>query len=134
MIRREHRRTYADVALALVLLIGQLAAFLHLAIAPHEICLQHGELVERTGRSRNFHVVAQQIGAAPTVSSTAVDNHASHDLCLTALVENDGVDITAASALIVFASSAHRTRLSAAPSGESSPCVYRLAPKTSPPV
>ncbi len=119
------------MAVALALLVGQLAAFLHLAIAPHEICLQHGELVERTRPSRGV-VVAQQLGEAPTVSSTAVDNHA-HDLCLTALVENDGADITVASAAIVLASSAHRARLFVAPSGERGSCVYRLAPKTSPP-
>jgi hypothetical protein len=127
-MRRRDDGEAATVAFAL--LLGQLASFLHLAVAPHAICLEHGEIVERAHAALASAVSSDQSSESTIAAGEAEHDH---DRCLAASVENDAANVSAPVRLSPRAGTTRALLPIAGASSLAAAPLYRLAPKTSPP-
>jgi hypothetical protein len=116
------------VAVALVVLFGQAAAWVHAAATPHVTCLEHGDSVHLP--------VARVAGPAEATAGvtvgTATDEAAAHDH------EHCGVQAQRGTTTAVFERAATVAIFASPPAPVSAVLVparqlLRLAPKTSPP-
>jgi hypothetical protein len=123
-------RRAAASAIAFALLVAQATGILHLALAPHETCPEHGDLVERTAP----HIPSAS-AVAPGVTALRgeprVHRH-GHDHCLAALGEADAV-VTHSSFEVPAIVEEPRPAAPDVVVSARGPPLYRLAPKTSPP-
>ena len=123
-------RRAAASAIALALLVAQATGFLHLALAPHETCPEHGELVERAAPpSPSASPVAP---AGPAMRGQPRVHRHAHDHCLAALGDADAVVTHASVEAPAIAEEPRPAALDAIVSARGPP-LYRLAPKNSPP-
>jgi hypothetical protein len=120
----------AASAIALALLVAQATGFLHLALAPHETCPEHGELIEQAAPPSPSSVAVAPAGT--TVRGVPRAHLHAHDHCLAALGDAD-----AAVAQSSFELPPVVERLGPAAQvvivSARGPPLYRLAPKNSPP-
>ncbi|HEY2900878.1 MAG TPA: hypothetical protein VGL59_09905 [Polyangia bacterium] len=121
--------------MAVALLGAHASTALHLLLVEHEICPEHGEIVEGTARSAS--PPAHRLSSTPHLAletGTQLEPHA-HDQCLALLGQRDSAWPPAAFSIGVlpnFAAAAY-----ALTDGDDAPHslrLYRLAPKNSPPV
>jgi hypothetical protein len=127
-------RVTASAAIALVLIAAQGSQLLHLLLAPHEICPQHGDLVERSGPANGAETPPRAATLARAgLLSQSLDAVHSHDRCLTTLGDSDGVIAGAALPAVRTGQPGSIGLLPPALVGGRGPPLYRLAPKTSPP-
>ncbi|HEV3193323.1 MAG TPA: hypothetical protein VGY54_22600 [Polyangiaceae bacterium] len=128
---RRHNGRHEAAAVAFALLFGQLASLLHLAIAPHAICLEHGEIIELARAAATSIILPDRGGASAVTAGDAAEH--DHDLCLAASADNDAANIIAPIALSPRGGATRAPLPIAATSSTMAARLYRLAPKTSPP-
>jgi hypothetical protein len=123
------RRTAAG-AIALALLLAQATGFLHLALAPHSTCPEHGELVEQSAPPSPGASALAPAGAA--VRGERLARLHGHHHCLASLGDADAV-VTQSSLQLPALVEEQRSAASNVIVAARGPPLYRLAPKNSPP-
>lgn len=128
MRSRRHRRRLS-ITLALACLLAPLFGLAHLAAGNHRTCAEHGELVETT--------VAVHDHALPIDSTieaeTRSENANGHEHCIYAVPVRPliaGLHASTPARLVMAKLAASRRSVPPPVQGE----LYRLAPKTSPPL
>jgi hypothetical protein len=116
--------------IAILLLAVQLAGLTHLVLARHETCAEHGAIVEAPAGEAQ----AAAEGTTPSVWSTTATVESADDHCAFFATERRSLAVT-----VVHV--ANPDLHSSAPARRPTPLLavgprplYRLAPKTSPPV
>ncbi len=124
---------FAASALALLFLYGQVASYAHLANVRHVRCADHGELIDLHG---------DQVEAAPADASAGPRLIASHDCtshrhehCAIAAQRRESSAGAEHHEVATVAPRAVAREFTASPDRPHTPlALYRLAPKTSPPL
>ena len=129
------RRSIISLAVAFALLGAHASTTLHLLLVEHEICPEHGEIVEGSGRQASPSPVRPSSTPHLALESTAQPEPHAHDQCLVRLGQRDGT--WPAGAFSVGVRPDWALRLHPLGDGAAAPHglrLYRLAPKNSPPV
>ncbi|HYV48246.1 MAG TPA: hypothetical protein VFA20_25475 [Myxococcaceae bacterium] len=123
-------------SLALGVLLAQVAGLLHVAMAPHQICREHGELVE-PGPGADSAAAAAETDATPALRSSDADVarwvDPSHEHCVVAARHRDQAPLSGGSQASL------PVPVSSAPSAEpvepppSRIAGWQVAPKQGPP-
>lgn len=130
------RRSVVRVAISAALLAANGSGVLHLAVADHDRCAEHGEMIERQGVPPGVPRVSgdPRSGLLDMVDSFTRESRAdAHDHCLVLLQARTCIGPEAARGEAVAldpALPAPRHEMPAEPRG---PPLYRVAPKNSPP-
>jgi hypothetical protein len=128
------RRVTTTSVVAVCLLAAQASQVLHQLLVRHEICAEHGEVVEGGGHADGPASLAAR--AAPVQSGVRAvgdgELHA-HDRCLAALGDGDAVTRDVAALARDLVSGTRLLARPTTPDGRRAIPLYRLAPKNSPP-
>jgi hypothetical protein len=124
------------IAVAVLLFCGQLSSWVHLALVPHAICAEHGELIHVVQAPAFDGTPAPKAGESSLVASAPVEVEHAHDHCQFG-PHHRAPAMTAPRAPVVAENRVVPPRPPIL--GASAPAVraislYLLAPKTSPPV
>ncbi|HEX3694041.1 MAG TPA: hypothetical protein VH374_01530 [Polyangia bacterium] len=129
------RRSIISLAVAVALLGAHASTALHLLLIEHEICPEHGEIVEGSSRQPSPSPLRPSSTPHLALESTAQPAPHAHDQCLVRLEQPDGTWPAGAHSVGVQPDWA--LRLNPLADGDGAPedlRLYRLAPKNSPPV
>jgi hypothetical protein len=120
------RRTLRSL-LVVIFLAGQIGAAAHNLLVSHVTCPEHGEVIHSAGAAR-----PEAPQPSETVGRQGNRGH-DHDVCLVALHRHESVGPTVGA---MFGAAAPILSVALPPANAPlhSAAVYRLAPKTSPPV
>jgi hypothetical protein len=116
------------VAVALVVLLGQAAAFVHGAATPHVTCLEHGESVHIPVGHPGAHTPATA-GISVAAAADEAELHGHEHCGVQAQRSATAADAARDASAAIFAPAPH-VALAALPPPRH---LLRLAPKTSPP-
>jgi len=123
----------SGLLLAAVLVVSQASAWFHAVAITHVACLEHGEAIHRRVLPAEDVRAPRSDGSGALRADLAAV--AGHDHCANAaLLRWRDVALTAPVALSAFAPVAQSAAFADAPSVAPAAAVYRLAPKTSPPL
>ena len=137
-LSRRHRTSLTAIcaaravvrAIAIVVLVGQAAAWVHESATPHVTCLEHGEQVHLTTQGLVAAAPRQGTGLAVEPAPTAETAAHAHDHC--GLQGQRTTSVPAPARALVSAPLAVSTA-PAVPNVGPGLLLLRLAPKTSPP-
>lgn len=119
---------------ALVLFVGSLLGLAHEAATAHVRCAEHGEMVHADGAAVTRLDASEADWQATARGIPAATGHGhGHDHCLLASAIH-ATCVTARSSAIATLATITRTTLALVPRGTQHRDLYRIAPKTSPPV
>lgn len=126
---------YLASAAALLLLLGQLASYEHLLTVRHEVCAEHGELIDVHQGPAAEGSQSASSGGQFTRSSRPEVGH-QHEHCALAPHRRESSAALQPRATVCAAPPPLVSRLTSAPLPlqTARQAVYRLAPKNSPPV
>lgn len=124
---RKGRTPFTSTAVAMLLLLAQVAGLLHLLLVPHSRCAAHGEMVEGPG-----HVHAVVDGDGPSFEAAVSADE--HDHCLLLALASTSIGCEASDSGLVLFNGEHQPATPDAAIFGWGSALFRLAPKTSPPV
>jgi hypothetical protein len=127
-------RRFGGLALAVVLVVSQTAAWLHAIAVAHVTCVEHGESIHAPAPAAASDARGPQTAAAAVVASDDVATVAAHEHCASgALLRWRALAIAPPAATIDLPPIAGIPPGHVPPVAAATTAVYRLAPKTSPP-
>jgi hypothetical protein len=112
--------------LAVIFVAGQLGGAVHNLLVLHVTCLEHGEVIHSTAAPE----AASPLGGVALRAERAHE----HDVCLVALHRRDQAQQAAPQAVVAPAQPEVREAAPPITAAEARDPLFRLAPKTSPPV
>jgi hypothetical protein len=126
-------RRAALVAIASALALAQLADNVHLAVARHAVCAEHGELVEAAADAPGTIRVGYGAEQRPTVG-LGVASRAGHEHCLAWIATRQGTSPPRAAAEPQWVAPSMHAERPRALDAQSSVEPLSVAPKQSPPL
>lgn len=112
--------------LAVIFVAGQLGGAVHNLLVLHVTCLEHGEVIHSTAAPE----AASPLGSVAMRAERAHD----HDVCLVALHRRDQAQQAVPQAIVAPAQREGREITAPITIAQARDPLFRLAPKTSPPV
>ena len=133
--RRIGRWVWPQILAAGVLLLGQLLGAVHLAIVPHVICLEHGELAHaaESGLTSWLALIGDLSRNAVESEATAAEWGDEHQHCIVQGLLRNSLSRSRPLMLVLTTPSSEDPCLAADRAERSDLALFRLAPKHSPP-
>lgn len=128
---------WLTIPLSAICLVAQLSSAAHFVLVRHEMCLEHGQAMDSAlGHGVAREATRAQIDAAAGIrSASGIAREHAHDHCLLAYDRRESVSPVRDAGTLVAARPTHVVALVADDAARPARvAIFRLAPKSSPPV